>query len=98
MAISLADLMHRTITLVSQYGEPNIVSGDGEVVIYAQIGDELVDGYFPVHTEGFAEDEVNTLIEAADEANIGLVYDAEYADSGSDSIFTAFVLYPAPLI
>jgi len=98
MAISLADLMHSAITLVSQYGEPNIVSDDGVVLIYAQTSNELVDGYFPVHTEGFAEDEVDSIVEAALEANIGLVYDPKYADVTSDSTFSAFVLHPAPLI
>lgn len=98
MAINLADLMHSAITLVSQYGEPNITSDDGVVLIYAQTSNELVDGYFPVHTEGFDENEVDSIIQAADEAGFGLVYDPTYRDETSNGIFTAFVLYPAPLI
>jgi len=98
MAISLADLMHSAITLAAKYGEPQIVSDDGVVLIYAQTSNELVDGYFPVHNAGFDENEVDSIVEAALEANIGLIYDEKYADVTSDSTFNAFVLHPVPLI
>lgn len=91
---SYADFMYELLKVVEVHGAPQVVAGDGTVIIYAQTSDILEGGYFPVYKDGFPEAEVDRIIQLGEDAGQTVYYDKEYADSYTDTTFTAFELSP----